>query len=94
MIQKIKIGNNIAIGVNLELQNANLIVIRAKKGYIMCGYLSMETANRLGDVAAKVKGIKNFDDALKAKIVEVSDKAKENGIKEGMTGREALELMF
>jgi len=39
-------------------------------------------------------GIKNFDDALKAKIVEVSDKAKENGIKEGMTGREALELMF
>jgi uncharacterized protein YunC (DUF1805 family) len=94
MIQKIKIGNNIAIGVNLELQNANLIVIRAKKGYIMCGYLSMETANRLEDIAAKVIGIKNFDDALKAKVVEVSEKARENGVKEGITGKEALEKMF
>lgn len=94
MIQKIKIGNNIVIGVNLELQNANLIVIRAKKGYIMCGYLSMETANRLEDIAAKVIGIKNFDDALKAKVVEVSEKARENGVKEGITGKEALEKMF
>lgn len=94
MIQKIKIGNNIALGVNLELQNANLIVIRAKKGYIMCGYLSMETANRLEDVAAKVKDVKNVDEVLKAKIVEVSEKAKEIGIKEGMTGKETLEKMF
>jgi len=94
MIQKIKIGNNVALGVNLELLNANIIVIRAKKGYIMCGYLNMETANKLDDVAAKVKGVKNFDELLKAKVVEVSEKAKENDIKEGITGREALELMF
>jgi len=94
MIQKIKIGSNVALGVNLELLNANIIVIRAKKGYVMCGYLSMETANRLGDIAAKVKGVKNFDELLKAKVVEVSEKAKENDIKEGMNGREALERMF
>jgi len=94
MIQKIKIGSNVALGVNLELPNANIIVIRAKKGYVMCGYLSMETANRLGDVAAKVKGVKNFDELLKAKVVEVSEKAKENDIKEGITGKEALEKMF
>ena len=94
MIQKIKIGNNVALGVNLELLNANLIVIRAKKGYVMCGYLSMETANRLGDVAAKVKDVKNVDEVLKAKVVEVSEKAKEIGIKEGMTGKGALEKMF
>ncbi|MBA3044576.1 MAG: DUF1805 domain-containing protein [Candidatus Thermoplasmatota archaeon] len=94
MIQKIKIGNNVALGVNLELQNANLIVIRAKKGYIMCGYLNMETANNLGDVAAKVKDVKNVDEILKAKVVEVSEKAKEIGIKEGMTGKETLEKMF
>ena len=94
MIQKIKIGSNVALGVNLELLNANIIVIRAKKGYVMCGYLSMETANRLGDIAAKVKGVKNFDELLKAKVVEVSEKAKEIGIKEGMTGKGALEKMF
>ena len=94
MIQKIKIGSNVALGVNLELPNANIIVIRAKKGYVMCGYLSMETANRLGDIAAKVKGVKNFDELLKAKVVEVSEKAKENDIKEGITGKEALEKMF
>lgn len=94
MFQKIRIGNNVALGVNLELPNANLIVVRAKKGYVMCGYLSMETANRLEDIAAKVKGVKNFEEVLKAKVVEVSEKAKENGINEGITGKEALEKMF
>lgn len=94
MFQKIKMGNNVALGVNFELPNANLIAVRAKKGYVMCGYLSMETANRLGDVAVKVKGVKDFEGLLKAKVVEVSEKAKENGIKEGMTGKEALGLMF
>ena len=94
MIQKIKIGNNVALGINLELPNANLIVIRAKEGYIMCGYLNMETANKLGDIAATVTNVKNFDEVLKAKIVKVSEKAKEKGIKEGMTGKEVLEKMF
>jgi uncharacterized protein YunC (DUF1805 family) len=94
MIRKIKIGNNVALGVNLELPNENLVVIRAKKGYVMCGYLDMETANKLNDVAAKVKEVRNVDAVLKAKVVEVSEKAKEDGIKEGMTGKEALEKMF
>jgi uncharacterized protein YunC (DUF1805 family) len=94
MIRKIKIGNNVALGVNLELPNENLVVIRAKKGYVMCGYLDMETANKLNDVAAKVKEVRNVDAVLKAKVVEVSEKAKEDGIKEGMTGKDVLEKMF
>lgn len=60
----------------------------------MCGYLNVNAAETLGDVAAKVKGVQSFEDVLKASIVEVTEKARELGIEPGMTGREALEKMF
>ena len=48
----------------------------------------------LGDTAAKVKGVQSFEDMLKAQVVEVTQFARELGIENGMTGREALERMF
>ncbi|PIU13396.1 MAG: hypothetical protein COT21_02120 [Hadesarchaea archaeon CG08_land_8_20_14_0_20_51_8] len=60
----------------------------------MCGYLNLETAEKFGQVAAIVTGVKSFDDVLSAKIVKLTMKAKELGIKEGMAGRDALNRMF
>lgn len=74
--------------------NAPLLFIRAEKGFVMCGYLNMNAANALGDIAAKVTGVSTFEDALQAKVVEVSEKARSIGIAESMRGREALEKMF
>ena len=60
----------------------------------MCGYLNVNSAETLEDTAAKVKGVQNFEDMLKAQVVESTQLARKLGIEPGMTGREALERMF
>ncbi|MFN3527815.1 MAG: YunC family protein [Candidatus Altarchaeaceae archaeon] len=91
MIEINKIEN--CIGIKIDMGNANLLIIKGKKGYIMCGYLNIETANKLNDVACIVKGVKNFDDVLNSEIVEISEKAKEIGIKVGMKGKDVLKFI-
>jgi len=68
--------------------------VTAPKGFAMCGYLNMESVNKMGEVAVRVTGVKTFDDLLSAKVANLSDKAGEFGIHSGMTAREALERMF
>ena len=92
MLTKIPLKSGEAMGIVVELQNAPLIVIKADKGYLMCGYLDMKAADALGDAAAKVKGVSSIDDVLKASIVEVSEEAKKLGVSVGTSGMEALEM--
>jgi len=76
------------------MEHAPLLVIRAAKGFVMCGYLNIEVANKLGDVAVRVTGVKSFEDMLNAKAVDVSEAAKKLGITIGMPAREALNRML
>ncbi len=82
-----------SIGIKIDMGNANLLLIKADKGVIMCGYLDIETAEKLNDAACIVKGVKNFEDMLNARIVKVTTKARELGIKEGMSGKDALKIL-
>jgi len=83
-----------ATGFLIELGAAPLILIRTKKGYVMCGYLNMSAANKLGDVAARVTGVKNFEDVLNADVVELSENAKKIGLKEGIKARDFLNAIM
>lgn len=94
LIEQIELENGCALGLRFEMQKYPLLVIRAEKGFLMCGYLNVNAAESLGDVAAKVKGVHSFEDMLKAQIVEITQQARELGIEPGMTGKEALEKMF
>jgi uncharacterized protein YunC (DUF1805 family) len=94
LIEQIRLDNGCALGLSFEMQKHSLLVIRAEKGFVMCGYQNIEAAEALGDTAARVKGVQSFEDVLKAQIVEVTQSAKELGVEPGMTGREALEKMF
>ena len=91
MTQNVPLKSGEATGMVFELQNASLIIIKADKGYLMCGYLDMKAAEAKGDAAAKVSGVSSIDDALEASIVEASSEAKKLGVKAGMSGRKALE---
>ena len=93
-MQPIKLEKGKASGIFIDLGKAPLILITAKRGYVMCGYLNMATANKLGDIAGKVTGVKTFDDVLNATIVEVSENAKQNGLKEGMKSKEFLNALL
>jgi uncharacterized protein YunC (DUF1805 family) len=84
----------VALGIKVELGSAPLLLIKAEKGFVMCGFLNVAAADSIGEVAAKVSGVNSFEDVLEARIVEATGKAEELGITKGLTGREALEKMF
>ena len=72
---------------------APLLVLKAQRGILACGYLSVATMNKLGEVGAIVTGVRKYDDMLRAKVVAVSERAEQLGIKVEMTGREALTIL-
>jgi len=92
--KKIKLEKGQVVGYLIELGNAPLIIVQAKQGYVMCGYLNINTANKLGDIAGKVTGVKSFDDTLNAKIIEVSENAKKIGLNEGMNAKDFLNMLI
>jgi len=79
--------------LKVDLDPAPLILVRGKKGFLMCGYLNMEAADKLGAVAVSTSGVKTVDDILNKPVTKISVKARELGVKEGMTGRQALEYL-
>ena len=70
-----------------------ILIIGAENGFLGCGYLNVEVADRIGDVCAIVTGVKTPDDMLSAKVIAVSKAAAKLGVKVGITGKEALLLM-
>ena len=94
LVEQIELGKGSALGLKLDMEHAPLLVIRAKKGFVMCGYLNMDVANKLGDAAVRVTGVKSFEDVLNAKAVDVSETAKQLGISVGMPAKEALMRML
>jgi uncharacterized protein YunC (DUF1805 family) len=90
----VKLKNGTTEGYEIQFPNASLVFVLAKQGYVMCGYLNMATADKMGDVAALVSGVTTVNELLKAKIQEVSVIAKQLGIEIGMTGESALEKMM
>lgn len=80
-------------GIRIELGNLPLLVIKAKKGYVASSYVDRETAEKVGDVACFVSGVKTYDDMFRAKIREVTPWAEDIGIRQGMSVRKALEIL-
>lgn len=91
--ETITLENGNVRGYRIDLGNAPLLVLQANKGYLMCGYLNMITANKLGDIAGRVTGVKTFTDMLRTTLLEVSENAKDIGLHEGMTGKEFLNAL-
>lgn len=80
-------------GISFPLGNVPLLIVKAKKGYVACGYVSKDAAEKFGDVAAFVTGVKGWEDFFKAKIKGFTTWADDVGIREGMSVKKALELM-
>jgi len=89
-IEQMSIEGIPCLGLLMEMGNAPLLVIKAPKGYVMCGYLNMDTAEALGDAACMVRGVMDFDGMLQREVVEVTKKAQGMGISKGMKVSEAI----
>lgn len=95
----IQLDSGMAIGVEVKLPKTTVLILSARKGYVMCGVLDVANLDRrLPErrvVAARVTGVKTFSDMLEARVELATEAARELGIIENVTtGREALELMF
>jgi uncharacterized protein YunC (DUF1805 family) len=94
-IESIKADGKPCMGMKVDLpESPPLLLIIAEKGFVMCGFLNIEAAERLNVVAAMVSGVKSFEDVLNAQVKAVTSKAKNLGAEAGMKGSEALKYMF
>ncbi|WP_372519098.1 YunC family protein [Candidatus Ruminimicrobiellum ovillum] len=92
--KEIKVNNTVFKGVELPLcNNANLLVITGEKGYIMCGYLNINTAQKRNDVACIVTGVKTIEDMLNSKVVALTAQAQKLGISMNMEVKKVLEVL-
>jgi len=93
-IASLKVDDKACLGVKVELPDSPpLLLVIAGKGFVMCGFLNVDAAERLGVAAAVVSGVKNFDDVLNAEIKAVTSKAGSFGVRVGMRGAEALKVL-
>jgi len=95
VVERLNVGGKACLGVRVDLpDSAPLLVVVAGRGFVMCGFLNVEAAERLGVAAAMVSGVKSFEDVLVASVKAVTSKAEALGVKVGMSGEEALKCMF
>jgi len=80
-------------GYEIKLGEKTLVLIVGQKGYLACGYLNLEIADKFNDCCAIITGVNTVEEMLEKKVVSVSQKAKEVGINTGMTGKEALQFI-
>jgi uncharacterized protein YunC (DUF1805 family) len=94
-VASLKVGEKTCLGVRIELpESPPLLLVMADKGFVMCGFLNVDAAEKLGVAAAMVSGVKSFEDVLNANVKAVTSKAETFGVRIGMKGAEALTLMF
>ncbi|MEM3458121.1 MAG: DUF1805 domain-containing protein [Candidatus Bathyarchaeia archaeon] len=94
-VSPLKVNGKTCLGLRVDLPGSPpLLLIIAEKGFVMCGFLNVEAAERLGVVAAMVSGVKTFEEVLNAQVKAATSKAKNLGVEAGMKGSDALKRMF
>ena len=91
--KKIRIGKKYIEALCLNLQSKNLILIKGRHGYIMCGYLNMKAAQKFKDAAVKITGISSIEEALKASVHSCTASARKLGISKGQPIKEVLKII-
>jgi uncharacterized protein YunC (DUF1805 family) len=90
-ITTFKVDGKDCLGIRTDLpESPPLLLITAEKGFVMCGFLNVESAEKLGVAAAVISGVKTFEDVLNGQVKAVTTKAKNLGVEVGMKGTDAL----
>ncbi len=88
-----------AIGFSNKWEQGQYCSILTAAGIVGCGIYDMETPAEFGQAIAIARGtpqnpLVEPEDLFEAKIVDCTPKARGYGIKPGMTGKQAVELML
>ncbi len=95
----IQFKNGCAVGISNRWHQGQYCVIMTEAGLVGCGIYDVKTAGEFGQAIAIARGtpqkpLVNPEDLFDAKIVDATPRAKELGIRIGMTGRDAVELLL
>jgi uncharacterized protein YunC (DUF1805 family) len=88
-----------AIGISNRWQRGQYCVILTEAGLVGCGIYDVKTAAEFGQAVAIARGtpqkpLVEPEDLFDARIVDLTPQAGELGVRIGMTGREAVELLL
>jgi len=94
----VKLTEKVGKGFIIPLGPANLVAIRTDMGLVGCGAFDVAALDKFSYPAAKVRpaigpSIVDTDDILTGIVSEANRSAIGRGIRNGMTGREALDLL-
>jgi uncharacterized protein YunC (DUF1805 family) len=94
-VKSVRVDGKSCIGLRVDLPEspAPLLLVIAEKGFVMCGFLNVEAAERIGVSAAMVSGVKTFEDVLSAPIKALTSRARSLGVQDGMSGEDALKSL-
>ncbi len=95
---KVKLSKKEADGYVVPLGKVNLVNVVTDVGMVGCGAFDVAALNNFGYPAAKVRPsqgntIATIEDLLHGIVKEVNPVAEKLGLKVGISGREALELL-
>jgi len=94
-ISKFEVDGKAGLGLQVGLPDSPpLVLLIGNKGFVMCGYLNIDAAEKLGVAAAVVTGVSTVEDALNAEVKAATEEAKKNGVDVGMPGREAIRRLL
>ncbi len=91
--RKIHVGKKNIEAFCLSLGRKNFILLKGKKGYVMCGYLNLRTAEKAHDVAVKITGVSSISQAVSSVVQSCTSYAKKAGIQKGLPVRKVLKLI-
>ena len=94
-VSPLRIGEETAMALRVELPDSPpLLLIIGQTGFVGCGFINIDAAEKLNVAAATVTGVKSFEDVLNAEVKAVTSKAQTNGVRVGMKGKEAVKLLL
>ncbi|HOP66106.1 MAG TPA: YunC family protein [Methanoregulaceae archaeon] len=94
----VKLKNSSGTGYIIPLGPVNLVCIVTSKGLVGCGAFDVAALATFDYPAARVRptrsaSIETIDDLLDGTIREANKNAEDLGVKTGMSGKEALDLL-
>lgn len=97
--RELQFDNGTAIGMSHRWVGGQYCSILTAAGIVGCGIYALDTPAEFGQAIAIAKGtpanpLVEPEDLFAAKIVGCTPRAESYGIRHGMTGRQAVELML
>jgi uncharacterized protein YunC (DUF1805 family) len=95
----VQFRNGCAIGISNRWRQGQYCMFLTEAGLVGCGIYDVKTAAEFGQAIAIARGtpqrpLVNPEDLLDACIVDATPQAMNLGIRPGITGREAVELLL